>query len=106
MARYIDLDRLAPVQGYESCDDDRSMFLRIEDVRQALLQAEADTPEVAPVIRAHWIMLTEQSETGAGAKCSNCGECYDAVDDTAHWKLFCETYRFCPHCGARMEADT
>lgn len=42
------------------------------------------------------------------ADCSVCGEVFDVNEKSTLeiWKMFCEEYQYCPHCGAKMEEVT
>lgn len=66
--------------------------------RDLLTMCAAD---VAPVVHGHWIPISD----GAWAECSECGEAYDVSDNggMAAFKLFCDCYKSCPNCGAKMD---
>lgn len=57
--------------------------------------------DVAPVVHGHWIPISD----GAWAECNECGEGYDVSDNGAMtvFKLFCDFYKYCPNCGAKMD---
>lgn len=63
--------------------------------------SDAPTADVAPVVHGHWIPISD----GAWAECSECGEAYDVSDNggMAAFKLFCDCYKSCPNCGAKMD---
>lgn len=74
----------------------------LEDV---LCEVDAQTiADVAPVVRGHWIPISD----GAWAKCSECGEDCDVSDNggMAAFELFCDFYKHCPNCGAKMDGGT
>ena len=101
MPRYVDLDKL-PLVNINVDTINRTAYVDIREVQQALLQAEAQTGEVVPVVHAKWIPI----DGGAGAECANCGECYDSSDEydlMDGFSLFARLYRYCPNCGCRMD---
>ena len=100
MPRYVDLDKL-PLVNIDVDTINRTAYVDIREVQQALRQAEAQTGEVAPVVHAKWIPI----DGGAGAECSHCGEYYDstgACDLMDGFRLFAKSYKHCPNCGADM----
>lgn len=103
MSKYIDLSKMPQLETWESFrEGEGCSFVAVADVIQALMQAEAHTGEVAPVVHAKWIPITG----GSGAECSNCGEYYDssgACDSMEGFRLFSRFYRYCPNCGCRMD---
>lgn len=56
--------------------------------------------DVAPVVHGRWIPISD----GAWAECSECGEGCDVSDNggMAAFELFCDFYKHCPNCGAKM----
>ena len=101
MPRYVDLDKL-PLVNIDVDTINRTAYVDIREVQQALRQVEAQTGEVAPVVHAKWIPIDE----GAGAECSHCGEYYDSSDECDSmegFRLFAQFYRYCPNCGAKIE---
>ncbi len=101
MPRYVDLDKL-PLVNIDVYTDNRTSYVDIREVQQALRQAEAQTGEVAPVVHARWIPIAD----GAGAECENCGEYYDstgACDLMEGFRLFAKSYKHRPNCGAKMD---
>lgn len=101
MPRYVDLDKL-PLVNIDVDTVNRTAYVDIREVQQALRQAEAQTVEVAPVVHAKWIPI----DGGAGAECSHCGEYYDssgAFDLMEGFRLFAKSYKHCPNCGCRMD---
>lgn len=101
MPRYVDLDNL-PLVNINVDTVNRTAYVDIREVQQALRQEEAQTGEVAPVVHAKWIPI----DGGAGAECSHCGEYYDssgACDLMDGFRLFAKSYKHCPNCGAKME---
>ena len=85
------------------------------DLERFLLRGELPAPgSVAraivtlrePARHGHWI---DDSGEGDAAVCSCCGECYDTTEAECDWRkafgLFCELYRYCPNCGAKMDEE-
>ena len=106
MPKYIDLSKMPQLETWESFrEGEGCSFVAVEDLIQALRQAEAQTGEVAPVVHAKWILTVG----GARAKCANCGEYYTLPKDyysmgsTAAFWLFVQSHRYCPNCGCRMD---
>lgn len=98
MPRYVELDKLA----FMSIDVDtinRTSYVDIREVQQALRQAEAQTGEVAPVVHGYWIPIDD----GVSAKCGICGECARDLDEG--FEEFAKSYRYCPRCGAKMDGE-
>ena len=52
-------------------------------------------PTVDPVQHAYWVEV-EDDEQGVAYHCSCCDE----------WVFYNKGFRFCPHCGAKMEVNT
>lgn len=61
-----------------------------------LLELEP-SEDVEPVTHAHWKLAPEDTAYDNVWVCSNCGE-----EFTQHRK---PKFRFCPNCGAKMDAD-
>lgn len=101
MPRYVDLDKLTFM--HINVDTvNRTSYVDVREVQQAMRQAEAQTGEVEPVVHARWIPIAD----GAGAECENCGEYYDstgACDLMKGFRLFAKSYKYCPNCGAKMD---
>lgn len=104
MPRYVDLDKL-PRVGLWRDPEDHGAMVELRDVIQALRQAEAQTGEVATVVHGHWV-LTDCGD----AMCSRCRESYEICDEQEHaramMKYFAQEWRWCPHCGAKMDGET
>lgn len=103
MPRYVDLDKL-PLVNIDVYTDNRTSYVDIREVQQALRQAEAQTGEVKLVVHGHWV-LTECGD----AMCSRCRESYEICDDPEHaramMKYFAQEWRWCPGCGAKMDEE-
>ena len=63
-------------------------------------------PTIDPVKHGRWLNFYGNYST---AECSCCGSCFEVTFDeeanAALWAGFLEFYKFCPNCGARMDAD-
>lgn len=91
MPRYVDLDKLPQIRLWRDPEDHGAM-VELRDVIQALRQAEAQTGEVAPVVRGKWI--AREGEYGVPElACSNCGRTW--------WGALGSKY--CEECGATMD---
>ena len=66
------------------------------------LWAILDIPaaDVVPVKHGHWISLDDYFED---AQCSECGDALVIGD--CSFNDFCECYKFCPNCGAKMGGE-
>lgn len=60
MPRYVDLDKL-PLVNIDVYTDNRTSYVDIREVQQALRQAEAQTGEVAPVVHGRWVYKRSRS---------------------------------------------
>lgn len=56
-------------------------------------EALASCPTVDPVQHAYWVE-EKDDEQGVAYHCSCCDE----------WVFYNKGFRFCPHCGAKMDA--
>lgn len=54
--------------------------------------------DVAPVKHGRWISLDDYFED---AQCSECGDALVIGD--CSFNDFCECYKYCPNCGAKMD---
>lgn len=61
------------------------------------------TADVAPVVHGEWLPISD----GAWAECSECGETCDVSDNggMTAFELFCDCYKYCPTCGAKMDGE-
>ena len=67
--------------------------------------AELPIIKVAP--EGTWIDVMENYEV---ARCSRCGNEFDAIVPAEKasrecWEVFCNEYRYCPSCGAKMKKE-
>lgn len=93
MPRYVDLDKL-PLVNIDVDTINRTAYVDIREVQQALRQAEAQTGEVEPVVHGYWILRGADKQGRGGVwVCSACGGC--------------EQYKKirCPYCGAKMDGE-
>lgn len=67
----------------------------IEWLKTCFDVVEAD---VEPVRHGHWISLDDYFED---AQCSECGDALVIGD--CSFNDFCECYKYCPNCGAKMD---
>ena len=83
-----------------------------EDVRDvdAILAdrvKEAPAADVAPVAHGRWMNFTGDFST---AECNQCGELYEVSPDEKpcedFFSAFKQFYKFCPNCGAKMDAKS
>lgn len=120
MPRYVDLDKLA-FMSIDVVTVNRTSYVDIREVQQAMRQAEAQTGEVAPVAHGFWIYKRRRSggfriRTGILKNwervkvlideradimepfCSVCGTHNDSTNDL--------NMRYCQYCGAKMDGET
>lgn len=88
-----------------SVSDDSPVWTdeHIEELFNDFYVIPKDTPaaDVAPVVHGEWIPISD----GAWAECSECGETCDVSDNggMTAFELFCDCYKYCPTCGAKMD---
>lgn len=98
MPRYVDLDKL-PLVNIDVDAINRTAYVDIREVQQALRQVEAQTGEVEPVVHGFWMPIND----GLSAKCGVCGACARDLDEG--FEEFEKSYRYCPCCGAKMDGE-
>ena len=71
------------------------------DCELIVLLYDYPAADVAPVKHGRWIPISD----GAWAECSECGEACDVSDNGGMtvFELFCDCYKYCPNCGAKMD---
>lgn len=87
MPRYVDLDNLQLV-NIDVDTVNRTAYVDIREVQQALRQAEAQTGEVAPVVHGRWLCV--DTDTEQFFLCNRCKK-------KEYWES-----NYCPKCGADM----
>ena len=86
--RLIDADAL--IDKYQSeFSIDVFRYEILEDLN------EAPTVEAVPVVHGHWINCMNYP-----LRCSNCGIIVDSVNGIP-WAN--KSFKYCPHCGAKMD---
>ena len=92
MAGYADIEKIEKllVRGIDECGD---AIISIRDVRKAIAQAK--TADVQGVRRGRWI----SNDLGGYKWAYYCSEC-GWVDGYQ----FNDRHKYCPHCGAKMDA--
>ena len=93
MPRYVDLDKL-PLVAIDVDTINGAAFVDLREVQQALRQAEAQTGEVAPVVRGKWIEMVGID----GIHWDHCSEC-------DHTRFGRAKINYCPNCGAKMDGS-
>ena len=62
--------------------------------------------DVAPVVHGEWIKVYGDFST---AECVVCKSQFEVTfgeeSNGALWDGFCQFYRYCPYCGARMDGE-
>lgn len=91
MARYIDVDKLIELMKKEDA------LVEYDEIEE---YAEENTEDVVPVVHGKWIAqyISARGLTDIFS-CSNCNE----NTYLSHKKVKC-FFKYCPHCGAKMEA--
>lgn len=91
MPRYVDLDKL-PLVNIDVDAINKTAYVDIREVQQALLQTEARTGEVAPVVHGKWIEMVSID----GILWTHCSKC-------DHTRIGRAKLNYCPNCGAKMD---
>lgn len=58
--------------------------------------------DYAPVVHGKWIPAVVD---GTWAVCSKCSDNGRALSRALNCKLFRQRYKYCPHCGAKMDGE-
>ena len=97
MARYIDANNIN-LRGIAVFDQNLEMLIPLSDVRKALQMTP--TADVREVNHGKMNMYKPRiMNRNATYKCSVCGKlCSSYYNDVREWK-------FCPHCGAKMDLE-
>ena len=98
MARYIDANNIN-LRGIAVFDQNLEILIPLSDVRKALQMTP--TADVREVNRGKMNMYKPRiMNRNATYKCSVCGKlCSSYYNDVREWK-------FCPHCGAKMDLES
>lgn len=92
--KYIDLDNVIDILENE---------WGYQGMREELY--DLPTADVAEIRHGEWIDALGDCST---AECSLCGEMYDVTDrepEMKYLEAFRQFYKFCPACGAKMDAE-
>ena len=100
MAEYVErealLKAISKVGGSHLIDWDTAGVVSLVENQPAA--------DVAPVRRGEWLDLRGDYQT---AKCSFCASQYEVTfgeeSNGMLFDCFKQTYKYCPHCGAKME---
>ena len=85
----------------KASDCEKYFYEHLDDVHIAgAMNAIDEMPaaDVVPVKHGHWISLDDYFED---AQCSECGDALVIGD--CSFNDFCECYKYCPNCGAKMD---
>lgn len=86
---------------YQTFDLDDAYEAGWEDALNNLKHIPA--ADVAPVVHGRWVDAHGDRQV---AECSRCKHRYEVTDEPSNAALFAcfaHFYRYCPHCGARMD---
>lgn len=77
------------------------------DTTAEIIRKTAELPVIKVAPEGTWIDVMENYEV---ARCSRCGDEFDAIVPAEKasrewWEVFCNEYRYCPSCGARMKKE-
>ena len=90
-----------PEKYIKAADCEKYFYEHLDDVHiAAAMNAIDEMPaaDVVPVKHGHWISLDDYFED---AQCSECGDALVIGD--CSFNDFCECYKYCPNCGAKMD---
>lgn len=105
MADYIDRETVLKILEEHPAGTWRGYNVYSDDVRAIMRKVdEQPAADVAPVRRGEWLDLRGDYQT---AKCSFCASQYEVTfgeeSDGMLFDGFKRFYKYCPHCGAKME---
>ena len=92
-----------PEKYIKATDCEKYFYEHLDDVHIAgAMNAIDEMPaaDVVPVKHGHWISLDDYFED---AQCSECGDALVIGD--CSFNDFCECYKYCPNCGAKMDGE-
>lgn len=83
---------------------EQKLLAREAAAQKIMRMIDNATVFIYPERRAEWLNFVGDYTT---AECSECGELYEASDyeDEEHFNVFKKLYKYCPNCGAKMEAN-
>ena len=99
MAEYIEREAVMKIIDDYGCTHGGTLGSHsgaVDVVGSAIYKLPA--ADVVPVKHGHWISLDDYFED---AQCSECGDALVIGD--CSFNDFCECYKFCPNCGAKMD---
>lgn len=77
------------------------------DTTVEIIRKTAELPVIKVAPEGTWIDVMENYEV---ARCNRCGDEFDAIVPAEKasrewWEVFCNEYRYCPSCGAKMNLE-
>ena len=105
MARYVDADILYQLADEGKTNSFHYANANLTDLSELIEEALYTTADVQEVKRGHWF-FTEYDFFD----CSVCGEayyngCQSPAEARERLKKRYDMYKYCPHCGAKMDGD-
>ena len=95
MTNYIDRDQIRIAGIPVSADECGECYVRVEDVRRAILQVPvADIKEEGA--HGSWKILNVRESIVEEVSCTECGRNMTFQDGVGQ-------FRYCPNCGAKMD---
>lgn len=87
--------------------DEGKHSVDVVDTAVEIIGRIAELPVIKAAPDGTWIDVMENYEV---ARCSRCGDEFDAIVPAEEasrewWEVFCNEYRYCPSCGARMKKE-
>ena len=77
-----------------------------KDWVQSAIASAPIISDVAPVVHGKWINALGNYQV---AECSNCKKWFEPCPEEKprkdFFECFCEDYKFCPNCGAKMDLE-
>ena len=104
MSEYIDKKALLDEICRDNCE--RSYDGTCHNCRMTETIADFPAADVQPVVHGEWINVYGNFST---AECVVCKSQFEVTfgeeSNGALWDGFCQFYRYCPYCGARMDGE-
>ena len=87
--------------------DEGKHSVDVVDTAVEIIGKIAELPVIKAAPEGTWIDVMENYEV---ARCSRCGDEFDEIVPAEKasrewWEVFCNEYRYCPSCGARMDGE-